>query len=206
MASKKTKTADNQQEIVKCLNKYAEWVDNLYLTRKEIFNTNYFFNTVFAWIYNIDTNKILIETRSRNKMFNPGEIGLVGGHVVKDESFYDCLVHECNEEIKFKAEDFVPIYLGVTKPINDQRNFSHNYLFFINSETKITYFQKEEVEKIEWIDFDLFYKNCKKSMYPTITWKNNKKILKNIKNFNKLRLKDKDNWKNVLVKNVPSNW
>lgn len=182
------KLADNWKELIKVVDKKGKFTGE-YLNRKEASTKEgIYFNTVFAWIINRKTNELILEMRSRNKKYNPGKLGLVGGHVEGDDTIEETLYKEVNEEIglDIKKNNLQYKFIGVSKPHGLYRSFVHNYLVLIDKDYNYKY-QKEEVEEIVKYDFNKFMCDVKENPnLSSVTWERFKHIFTIIKKLLKL--------------------
>ena len=104
------------------------------------------------WITN-SNKEVLIAKRAMTKKNHPGLWGpAVAGTVEKDETYYQSIVKETEEEIGIKTED-------VKEHKKDFTNGKHIHFtmwYILNIDKKIEEFtiQKEEVDEIRWISYE----------------------------------------------------
>lgn len=103
-------------------------------------------------------NQILLQKRSKNKVWDPDKFNYAAGGNVSDESYEECIIRETEEElgIKIKAKELFKIkYFSA----NDK---AFHKIFLAVSDDKIIY-DKDEIQFVEWIDEDILKKDILKN-------------------------------------------
>lgn len=99
-----------------------------------------------GFLYNPETNRVLLQKRDSKAPFNPNKWGFFGGTNEGAETPEECLTREWQEElgIKIDVKDLVPL----CDYLNDDYD-TWRYVFFIKSN-----FKKSEMKLGEGSDFD----------------------------------------------------
>jgi 8-oxo-dGTP pyrophosphatase MutT (NUDIX family) len=100
---------------------------------------------------------VLLEKRSLNKKYNPGKLGLVGGHVTNDEVPIKTAIIETKEEINLDISNEKIYFIGVAKPDGVYKSFAYQFLVFANPSIKLLKIQEAEVEKLIYVSYKKIY-------------------------------------------------
>jgi isopentenyl-diphosphate Delta-isomerase len=114
---------------------------------------------VHIWVYN-SKGEILIQHRCKEKRSHPNMWDVsVGGHVSAGESAIESALRELDEEIGLKARKEDLDFYGRKKAsvIVDEKFHNNEFyeIYLLRKERKFEFrLQKEEVDKVNWIDAD----------------------------------------------------
>ncbi|HBI16652.1 MAG: NUDIX family hydrolase [Candidatus Moranbacteria bacterium GW2011_GWF2_34_56] len=123
---------------------------------RKLIETKDIYRVSALWIIN-SKNQILMAQRSFNKKNNPGKWGpAVAGTVTEGEDYTDNIIKETQEEIgidlhKYLFEKIEKIYIE-----RSRKYFCQWYLFKADIEIEKFTIQENEVEKVTWIDKNIF--------------------------------------------------
>ena len=120
-------------------------------------NPGVYHKPVWIWIKN-DKGQILVQKRALTKKKSPGKWDMPSaGHVDAGETLLQACVRETYEELGIKARQKDFIFL---KEWLNQKGweFAEIYLLKTNKAVSEMKLQKEEVECVNWLDYDEFVK------------------------------------------------
>lgn len=106
------------------------------------------------WIFN-DEKEVLIAQRSHSKIHSPGKWGpSVAGTLEEGETYISNIIKEAKEEVGVVVNE-QDLISGVYRFVStDHRYFYKSFFTKINIPVTGFEFQKEEVEKLEWIHIE----------------------------------------------------
>ncbi len=107
---------------------------------------------VHAYIYD-GNGRFLLQKRSENKKFRPGQWEITMGHALAGETAIECLNREIKEElgVQLPMEDYIKVYRWI-----ETGGHSFADVFFVRAdldESALT-LQKEEVTGLQWVTKD----------------------------------------------------
>lgn len=118
--------------------------------RSEIDYSNDIFRTASIWIVN-NKGEVLLAQRKFDKAVDPGKWGeAVGGTVEGNDSYYDTVIREAEEELGLKN---ITIKEGPKQFLQTKTYSCYVQWYIANIDYKISDFviQEEEIEQIAWI-------------------------------------------------------
>ena len=139
------------------------------MRRRNGFEKDLLLNAVQLWLFN-DKNELLIQRRSKSKEVDSGKIDVsTSGHVKQGETPDEAIYREAFEEIGLTKGELVNCRL---KPIGqihvDFRKIGKKGNYLINEYVAITKkeaedfkLQKDEVDDVAYIDFEIFKRAIK---------------------------------------------
>ncbi|MDR2461935.1 MAG: NUDIX domain-containing protein [Mycoplasmataceae bacterium] len=158
---KKKKVADKNDELLRVLDDNGNWLGFLE-KRGVVHEEKKYYGNVAIWIIDRTTGDILIEKRSREKAHNPSKWALIGGHIVNHDTPEDTVFSEVKEEIGVKLNKKRIKKLCILKPVKSNKyGFSHHFYIIIPSKIIKFRLQKEEVEKVKYINYNKFKNKIK---------------------------------------------
>ena len=144
------------------------------VTKKLAHRLGLWHQSFHCWIFNPETNKLLIQLRSKDKSTHPNLLDIsAAGHISAGENIIDGM-RELEEELNLFVDDNKLIYAGCWKqatnlgkvgdPNYKNREFCHTYFLFEKDKKLSDYkIQEEELDglfEVELNDLkDLFLKN-----------------------------------------------
>ncbi len=104
---------------------------------------------VHVFLYD-SQGRFLLQKRSENKKFLPGQWETHMGHALAGESSFECALREMREELRvdLSQEDFVKIYRWVEK---DAQMLTDLYFVRANLDENSLTLQKNEVIGVQWV-------------------------------------------------------
>ena len=125
----------------------------------------YFTLGVHAYIYD-GNGRFLLQKRSENKSFRPGQWEITMGHALSGETAIECLGREIKEElgVQLPMEDYTKVYRWI-----ETGSHSLTDVFFVRAdldESALT-LQKEEVTGLQWVTRDEILEFVEKMDYRT---------------------------------------
>lgn len=121
-----------------------------YKNRSEIDYKNDIFRAASIWIIN-NKGETLLAQRKFDKAVDPGKWGeAVGGTVEGDDSYYDTVIREAEEELGLKQ---ITIKEGPKQFLQTKTYSCYVQWYIANIDKNIEDFiiQKEEIEQISWV-------------------------------------------------------
>lgn len=120
-------------------------------------NPGFYHKPVWIWAYN-SKKEILVQKRSMQKKKFPGLLDMTcGGHVETGELSIDGAIRETKEEIGVDVDKekmkFMFEYIE-----DDAWEIGQVFFFKIDKKIEEMVVQKEEVEKVKWLNFNEFKK------------------------------------------------
>ena len=118
-----------------------------------------------AYIYD-GNGRFLLQKRSENKSFRPGQWEITMGHALSGETAIECLGREIKEElgVQLPMEDYSKVYRWI-----ETGSHSLTVVFFVRAdldESALT-LQKEEVTGLQWVTRDEILEFVEKMDYRT---------------------------------------
>lgn len=111
--------------------------------------------TTGIWVIN-SKKQILCQQRSMKKDVKPGFWeAFFGGHLAPGEDYMENAVLESNEElgVKVNKDDLIPYKIFKSdKPTH--KEFQHVFALLLDKEISEIHFEKEEIDKLRWIDVE----------------------------------------------------
>jgi isopentenyl-diphosphate delta-isomerase len=126
--------------------------------RKTVHTKNLWHRTTGIWVYN-SKKQILCQKRSLKKDTKPGYWeAFFGGHVKTSESYEECAAIELSEEIGITVDREKLLFYKIAFSNKlTHKEFQGIYLYRIDrNDTKFT-FEKDEIDRIEWIEINRLY-------------------------------------------------
>lgn len=127
-------------------------------------NLEYWHRTTHIWVVN-DQGQILCQQRSLKKDANPGKWqSFFGGHLQSGESYEESAINELREElgVVVDASQLTPIYIRKNEA---SKHFGQVYVFVMNKKAEELEIDKEEVEKVEWINLKNLEEDVRRGGY-----------------------------------------
>ena len=125
------------------------------LERFLVHKKNLWHRTTGIWVIN-KKRQILCQKRSMKKDTKPGFWeAFFGGHLHPKETYLTSAVTELSEElgITVSEEELIPYKIFQSdKPTH--KEFQSSYLYITNRDDTDFQFEKEEIDQIQWLDFE----------------------------------------------------
>ena len=115
------------------------------------------------FFYAIDSHRFLYLLRNDER--NPGNWGIPGGKVEKDETLYEGVERECLEELGYFPKE--PKLIPIQKFVNN--NFTY-HTFFYQVETEFIPKLNEEHCGYAWVEFEHYPKPLHPGLFNTINF------------------------------------
>jgi len=115
------------------------------------------------FFYAIDSHRFLYLLRNDER--NPGNWGIPGGKVEKDETLYEGVERECLEELGYFPKE--PKLIPIQKFVNN--NFTY-HTFFCQVETEFIPKLNEEHCGYAWVEFEHYPKPLHPGLFNTINF------------------------------------
>jgi 8-oxo-dGTP pyrophosphatase MutT (NUDIX family) len=119
------------------------------IARSQLIPQKIYYANVAVWIIHTQSQRVLLELRSKYKKRNPHKWCLVGGHVSVDQTYTAAALNEVKEEVNINIPLEQLRYLCVSYPCKNSRSFTFHYYYFIPQIPAKIKYQKSEVEKIQ---------------------------------------------------------
>lgn len=125
------------------------------MDKDEAHKKNLLHNEVGVFVIN-NNKEILLEKRSKNKLYSPNKWGLCAGHVDTGESLKIAAIREIKEEIGLiiNEEDLIPF--GGVERTTEETNSHLTHFFYLkcNKEASEFIIQEEELSEVKWFSID----------------------------------------------------
>lgn len=95
-------------------------------------------------------NQILLQKRSKKKVWNPGQYNYAAGGTVADESYTECILRETEEELGIRVK--VTELFKITYFASNDKAF-HTIFTALSDETIVS--DKDEIQTVKWVDQEL---------------------------------------------------
>lgn len=114
-------------------------------------NPDLIHRTVHFSLIDKKNKKVLMTQRSFSKKTDPGKLCFLGEHMLSGESWQEGLIRGAKEELSFNAKDFVELANNIFRFPNETEFVR---FFLINWSGEKLDYDKDEIIKIDWVNFE----------------------------------------------------